>query len=85
MGEPRVGQGPQCLVEVAGKPRAMAELDRDRPARQPGRQRGKIIEPGRVEMDPRRELEEHIAELAGLGDRPHSGPEQVKRPIDGLR
>jgi len=81
--EARVAQRAQSLIDMIGQPRAMAELDRDRPSRQPGRERGEIVEPAGVEMDPRRELEENVAELAGLRDRLDGGPEEVERSIDG--
>ena len=85
MGEPRGGQGAQGLVGVLRQPGSVTELDGDCAAREPPGDRGEIVEPVGVEVNPRRQLEQDVAELAGLGDRPDRVSKEAKRPIEGLR
>jgi len=63
----------------------MAELDGDREAGQTRRERGDVFEPRVVVMDPRRELKEHVAELARLGQRCQRRAEESERLVDRLR
>ncbi len=84
VGEPRSSERRERLGRVLGEPRAMAELDRDREARQALNEGGEVVEPRGAEANPRRELEEDVAELPRLGQRCHGRAEEPHRGVHRL-
>src|SRR5207253_5619346 len=84
MGEPGGAERGQCLGAVLGKPRPIAEFDRDRPAGQPLREDREGVEPRSTIVNPRCELEEDVAELARVGQRRHGGAKKAEGGVNGL-
>src|SRR5688572_17379974 len=72
----------QRVGGMLGQPRAMAKLHRRTQAGQPQGQRGDVLDPDAVEADPGRELEQHVAELAGVGQRRQRRAKQPERLVD---